>query len=76
VELTTLPEDKKLEVIQLLREANGRSLSECARMVETLPCTALETPDVNAARELHRKLRELGAKASFSQTHSSVYRFR
>ena len=68
-------EERKLEIVQALREANGKTLKECLQMTESLPCVVLETGDVNAARALHNRLQELGAKASFSQTHTSVYRF-
>ena len=76
VELTALApeEDHKLEVVQAIREASGKSLQDCLRMTESLPCTVLETEDSAAALALQRKLKALGARASFSQTHSTVYR--
>lgn len=66
---------RKVEVVQAVAESSGRPLAECARMVDNLPCVVLETEgDAAPAYALHRRLRELGAKATMSISHTTVTR--
>lgn len=68
-------EDHKLEVIQAVREATGKPLRDCARLLDTLPSVVMETEGDSApAFALHRRLKELGAKVTFSESRSTVYR--
>ena len=68
-------EDRKQEVIQALREATGKSARECGKMLEELPCVVLETVgDTAPAYALHRRLKELGAKNTVSESHATVYK--
>ena len=68
VTLYSLGEDNrhKLEIVQTVHEASGRSLHDCARLIEVLPCDVLECGDMTAALTLQRRLKELGARASVS----------
>jgi ribosomal protein L7/L12 len=68
VTLHSLGEDNrhKLEIVQAVHEASGRSLHDCARLIEVLPCDVLECGDMTAALTLQRRLKELGARASVS----------
>ena len=65
-------EDHKLEVVQAVREANGKSLRQCLDMLQELPCVVLETEgdDPSAALALQRRLKELGAKATVTVSHT------
>ena len=77
VTLTSLGEgeSRKLEMIQAIYEATGRSLHDCARLLDTLPSVVLETEsDTAPAYALQRRLKELGAKVTLSESHSTVYR--
>ena len=77
VTLVSLGEDnsRKVEVVQAVAESSGRPLTECARLVDDLPCVVLETEgDAAPAYALHRRLRELGAKATMSISHTTVTR--
>ena len=66
---------RKVEVVQAVAESSGRPLADCARMVDNLPCVVLETEgDAAPAYALHRRLRELGAKATMSISHTTVTR--
>ena len=66
---------RKVEVVQAVAESSGRPLADCARMVDNLPCVVLETEgDAAPAFALHRRLRELGAKATMSISHTTVTR--
>ena len=68
-------EDRKQEVIQALWEATGKSARECGKMLEELPCVVLETVgDTAPAYVLHRRLKELGAKNTVSESHATVYK--
>ena len=62
----------KLEIVQAIHEASGRSLHDCARLVDLLPCDVLECGDMTAALTLQRKLKQLGARASVSISHGDV----
>ena len=77
VTLVSLGQDNshKVEVVQAIAEAAGRPLADCARMVDNLPCVVLEVEgDAAPAYALHRRLRELGAKATMSISHTTVTR--
>ena len=68
VTLHSLGENNRheLELVQAIHEASGRSLHDCVRLMEVLPCHVLECGDMTAALTLQRRLKELGAKASVS----------
>ena len=74
VTLHAIGEDNrhKLEIVQAIHEASGRSLHDCARLVDLLPCDVLECGDMTAALTLQRKLKQLGARASVSISHGDV----
>ena len=77
VTLVSLGEDnsRKVEVVQAVAESSGRPLTECARLVDDLPCVVLETEgDAAPAYALHRRLRQLGAKATMSISHTTLTR--
>lgn len=74
VTLHTIGEDNrhKLEIVQAIHEASGRTLHDCARLVELLPCDVLTCGDMTTALRLQRRLKELGARASVAISHGDM----
>lgn len=62
----------KLEIVEAIHAASGRSLHDCARLVEVLPCEVLVCSDMPSALALQRRLKELGARASVSISNSDA----
>ena len=62
--LTSVPDDKKGGVIQVLRMEARCGVAEAKNMINTVPCTVKSNLSKNAADALAAKLTEAGAYAS------------
>lgn len=59
--LTQYPAVQKISVIKLLREITGTGLAEAKSMSESLPCTFVQRATGELARDVERRMREVGA---------------
>lgn len=64
VTLESVPADKKIGVIKVVREITGLGLKEAKDLVEGAPKVLKETAPKNEAEEISKKISEAGGKAS------------
>lgn len=64
VTLESVPADKKIAVIKVVREITGLGLKEAKEVAETAPKLIKEAAPKAEAEDIKKKLEEAGAKAS------------
>lgn len=64
VELTTVPADKKIAVLKIVREITGLGLGEAKTFVESCPKVVKEGVSKEESEDLKKKLEAAGAQVS------------
>lgn len=62
--LDSVPADKKIAVLKVVRTATGLGLKEAKELVESAPKTIKEAMPKAEAEEMQKQLKEAGAEAS------------